>query len=87
MSLFRFAIGQHVRIITHPAKPLGTIVERWTGEELRDGRREHLLRKQLCHEAARIQPRGCPAPYSSRFRKHRLLAGMTVVLRIKSPSI
>ncbi len=36
MSLFRFEIGQLVRIITHPAKPLGTIVERWTGEELRD---------------------------------------------------
>ncbi len=36
MSMFRFQIGQHVRTITHPAKPLGTIVERWTGEELRD---------------------------------------------------
>jgi hypothetical protein len=36
MSLFRFEVGQHVRVITHPAKPLGTIVERWTGKEMRD---------------------------------------------------
>jgi hypothetical protein len=35
MSLFRFQISQRVRVITHPAKPLGTVVEGWTGEELR----------------------------------------------------
>ncbi len=36
MGEFRFAIGQEVRVRTHPSKPLGTIVARWTGEELRD---------------------------------------------------
>ncbi len=36
MSAFRFEIGQRVRVITHPAKPVGCIVERWTGVEMRD---------------------------------------------------
>ncbi len=34
--MFRFEIGQRVRVITHPAKPLGTIIDRWTGKEMRD---------------------------------------------------
>ena len=36
MSAFRFELGQRVRVITHTARPLGTIGERWTGAEMRD---------------------------------------------------
>ena len=36
MRPFRFERGQPVRLITNPAKPLGTIVARWTGDALRD---------------------------------------------------
>ncbi len=36
MSAFRFELGQRVRVITHSARPVGIIVERWTGAEMRD---------------------------------------------------
>ncbi len=42
MEGFRFAIGQHVRVITHPAQPLGVVVARWRGEELGDPYRENI---------------------------------------------
>lgn len=33
---FRFATGDRVRVITHPARPLATVVERWPPAALRD---------------------------------------------------
>ncbi len=36
MQAFRFEIGQHVRVTTHPGQPPGVIVARWRGEELDD---------------------------------------------------
>ncbi len=36
MSDFRYELGQRVRVITHSARPVGTIVERWSGAEMRD---------------------------------------------------
>ncbi len=42
MSAFRFEIGKRVSVITHPARPVGFIVERWTGVEMRDVYRENI---------------------------------------------
>jgi len=36
MGTFRFALGDRVRVVTHPARPVGTVVARWTGQELQD---------------------------------------------------
>jgi hypothetical protein len=33
---FRFAIGAAVQVHTHPARPLGTVLERWAGAALGD---------------------------------------------------
>lgn len=33
---FRFEIGQAVQVLTHPARPVGTVVARWPGEALQD---------------------------------------------------
>ncbi len=33
---FRFEIGETVRVVTHPARPRGTILARLTGAEARD---------------------------------------------------
>ncbi len=42
MGTYRFAIGQHVRVTTHPAQPPGVIVARWTGGELGDPYQENI---------------------------------------------
>ncbi len=36
MKPFRFEVGQRVRVVTHPAQPVGTVVARWTAEEMAD---------------------------------------------------
>jgi hypothetical protein len=36
MGVFRFEIGQRVRVVGHPARPVAIIVRRWTGTELGD---------------------------------------------------
>jgi hypothetical protein len=36
MAPFRFETGQRVRVVTHPAQPVGTVVARWTAEEVQD---------------------------------------------------
>ncbi len=36
MPPFRFEIGQRVRVVTHPARPIGTVVARWTAAEMAD---------------------------------------------------
>jgi hypothetical protein len=33
---FRFEIGQPVQVVTHPARPQGTVVARWPGRALDD---------------------------------------------------
>ncbi|MFB3817428.1 MAG: hypothetical protein ACE147_07185 [Candidatus Methylomirabilales bacterium] len=33
---FRFDLGEVVQVQTHPARPLGTVVERWAGAALGD---------------------------------------------------
>jgi hypothetical protein len=33
---FRFEVGEAVQVQTHPARPLGAIVERWAGSALGD---------------------------------------------------
>lgn len=33
---FRFELGAPVQVHTHPARPLGTVLERWTGAALGD---------------------------------------------------
>jgi hypothetical protein len=42
LAAFRFEIGQRVRVVTHPARPVGIVVARWTGEETRDGYAENI---------------------------------------------
>lgn len=42
MGRFRFDINQHIRVITHPARPPGIVVARWTGDELKDPYGENL---------------------------------------------
>ncbi len=39
--MFRFEIGQQVRVITHPAQA-GLVVARWGGEEMGDPYRENI---------------------------------------------
>ncbi|MGH7277579.1 MAG: 3-keto-disaccharide hydrolase [Candidatus Rokuibacteriota bacterium] len=34
--MFRFDIGDHVRVVTHPARPAATVVGRWPGERFAD---------------------------------------------------
>ncbi len=36
MPPFKYEIGQRVRVVTHPARPVGTIVARWTADEMAD---------------------------------------------------
>ncbi|MGH7233208.1 MAG: hypothetical protein ACREJU_17895 [Nitrospiraceae bacterium] len=36
MSGFRFAIGQRVRVLTHPHKPIVVVEERWPGAAWKD---------------------------------------------------
>jgi hypothetical protein len=36
MGVFRFEIGQRVRVVGHPARPVAIIVRRWTATELGD---------------------------------------------------
>ena len=36
MGVFRFDIGQRVRVTAHPARPVGIILRRWRGKELGD---------------------------------------------------
>lgn len=36
MGAFRFALGDRVRVITHPARPVGIVVARWTAAEMQD---------------------------------------------------
>jgi hypothetical protein len=33
---FRFAVGQAVQVLTHPARPTGTVTARWPGAALGD---------------------------------------------------
>jgi hypothetical protein len=39
---FRFEIGQAVQVLTHPARPLGTVVARWAGTALGDPHGENV---------------------------------------------
>jgi hypothetical protein len=39
---FRYEIGQAVQVVTHHARPAGTVVARWHGEALSDPYGENL---------------------------------------------
>jgi hypothetical protein len=39
---FRFEVGQRVRVVTHPAQPVGTVTARWTAEEMADVHGENI---------------------------------------------
>lgn len=60
--MFRFDIGEEVRVVTHPAKPLGTVVARWTGAEMHDVYGENIyaissfVTKQRESSLARVAP-------------------------------
>lgn len=41
-ALFRFAVGDGVRVVTHPARPPATVTARWTGPELDDVHDENI---------------------------------------------
>lgn len=34
--VFRFELGQRVRVVTHADRPVGSVTARWSGAELRD---------------------------------------------------
>jgi hypothetical protein len=40
--MFRFEVGDVVRVLAHPARPAGEVVARWTGEELGDAYDENV---------------------------------------------
>ncbi len=69
MSAFRFELGQRIRVITHPARPAGIIVERWTGAEMRDVYHENIYsvssfvtkQRESSLEAAPDGDSQCPA--------------------------